>query len=79
MDEITQAGYQRLMYVRNRRCSHDCDSMAVFSRVTSDGDIDWACAEHAAEASAGHDCGEPGRPVQVAQCPGCWDVWDEAH
>ena len=26
-----------------------------------------------------HDCGEPGRPVEVAQCPGCWDVWDEAH
>jgi hypothetical protein len=33
----------------------------------------------AASSDTSHDCGAPGRPVDVAQCAGCWDYMDEQY
>ena len=35
----------RLRYITHR-CSH-CEASAAFSRVTRDGDVEFACVEHA--------------------------------
>jgi hypothetical protein len=37
----------------------------------------WGLVNVPDEPEPKHDCGEPGRPVDVAICGDCWDYMDE--